>query len=179
MQAIELEMSYRLTTGAVVSILLVCFGMCEAAIASQPSEFDILIVKGAARVEHHDLQGMNAKQINYTIDLDYPNVAIGKKQYDQIRKLGWTECTGRSEQWGYYVDNIDPKNPYCEYKIGKYFIKGNSLMLISLRYHAKPGANLNCASKPGNSTQVVVAVIYEHSNRQSMQLDKLGLSCGK
>jgi hypothetical protein len=46
-------------------------------------------------------------------------------------------------------------------------------------YHAKPGTNLNCASKPDNSTQVVVAVIYEHPNRKSMQLDELGLSCAK
>jgi hypothetical protein len=117
--------------------------------------------------------------MNYTLELNYPNVAIGQNQYEQLRKRGWAECTGKRKQWDYYVNSIDPKNPYCEYKIGKYFIKGNSLMLISLMYHAKPGTNLNCASKPDNSTQVVVAVIYEHPNRKSMQLDELGLSCAK
>jgi hypothetical protein len=179
MQKVDSKMSFRPTTGVAVSILLTYFGMCGVARAAEPTEFDILTVKDAARVEHHDLRGINARQINYTIQLDYPNVAIGQDQYEQLGKRGWVECTGKRKQWEYYVDSVDPKNPYCEYKTGKYLIKNNSLMLISLLYHARPSTNLNCPSRPDNSTQVVVAVIYEHSNRESMQLDKLGLSCGK
>ncbi len=179
MQGIELKMSNQLSAGAALSILLMYFGICEVASAAESTEFDILTVKGAAQVQHHDLREINAKQISYTIELDYPNMAIGQNHYEQLRKRGWTECTGRRKQWDYYANSVDQKNPYCVYEIGKYFIKRNSLMLISLRYEAKPGWNLNCASKPDNSTQLVIAVIYEHSSRESMQLDKLGLSCGK
>jgi hypothetical protein len=155
------------------------FAACEVAQAVEPPEFGILTAKGARRIRHHDLQQMSARQLSYTVKLGYPGMAVGQSHYAQLSKRGWTECTGTRVQWDSYVNSVDQNNPYCVYEVGKYLIKDNDLMLVSLRYQGRLHGKLSCPSKPDNSTQYVVAIIYEHKDRESMQLGKLGLSCGK
>jgi hypothetical protein len=172
-------MGYPISTGTTVLLLSIVLGIFRVAWAVEPAEFEILTASGATRAQHHELRDMNAKQLSYVLELDYPNMAIGPSQYAQLKKIGWSECAGTRGQWDSFVDSVNPKTPYCVYEVGKYFIKENSLMLISLRYEGKPSGRGNCTSKPDNSKQYVVAIIYRHRDRESMQLDKLGLSCGK
>ena len=160
-------------------LLLVVLVSCADTTKEFAEEFELLTMRGATNIERQKLDGYAAMQLNYTVDLDYPKMAIAESEFAQLEKRGWTACVGTRTHWDSHVDNRVKANPHCVHRFGKYFVKQNDLMLISLEYQSKVNEKFRCASKPDNSTQWVIVVVYEHKNRDSMGLDKLRLSCGK
>lgn len=162
---------------ACLVVVVASLSSCKHAQETSPVEFDVLTVKGATKIEQHRLQGVAAKQLNYVLNIEYPQKGVDHPHYKKLESLGWKVCTGTNERWESYIDSIDRQNPHCVFRFGKYLIKQNNLMLISLRYQSELAAKSSCKSKPDNANQFVIAVIHEHQSRESMQLSKLGLSC--
>ena len=153
--------------------------VCAAVGVELPSEFELLTANGAEKRQARKLRGIDAKQLDYIVKLDYPTAAISPAHYEQLNKRGWTQCAGREKGWTSILNRADKSNPKCVFAQSTYLVKDNNLMFVSMQYRTKPSDKLHCPSKPDNSDQSVVVVIYGHPNRESMKLDELGLSCAK
>lgn len=136
----------------------------------------VLTVKGAQDVEQLDLPKIGAKQLNYTVTLTFPKKAIDQPEYERLKNLGWTECTGRKEGWRSFQDISDRNRASCVWQHDKNFTKGNNLLLLTLRYRSLLGENKECSSVPELSNQSVAVMDYRNSTG-SRQLQDLGLSC--
>ena len=56
--------------------LFVCLLSFDATSAEWPAEFKLLTVPGANKIQRHDLRQINAKELSYSVNLDYPKMAI-------------------------------------------------------------------------------------------------------
>jgi|SRR5712664_1529649 len=173
----SINMSGRSFIEAAV-LLLLTLVVCAAVGVELPNEFELLTVNGAENRLVRKLRGIDAKQLDYIVKLDYPTAAITPAHYEQLKKRGWTQCAGE-KGWTSILNKVDKSNPKCVFAQSTYLVKDNNLMFVSSQYRTKPSDKLHCPSKPDNSDQSVVVVIYGHPNRESMKLDELGLSCAK
>src|SRR6266700_5561831 len=106
-------------------LLIMCLASCDTTPIAFPAEFDLLTVSGASNVERYKLQGLDAKQLSYVVNLEFPQKAIDGQKLSELQKRGWKPCSGTKDQWDSYLDNSISSNPRCVHRFVRYFVKQN------------------------------------------------------
>lgn len=145
-------------------------------------ERGILVVHGARDVWEHHLDE-TYWQISYTINLAYPSRAVGKRQWDQLRKAGWSRCRhvdpgmeAANSDWGDFIDATVSPNRLVHQHLTNW-LKGDRMIAISLRYYS---ATLDRSSDavPDNMKQHV-DIIFDEDPKGRDSVAALGLDCSQ
>ena len=143
------------------------------------AEFLLLQVDGAKDIQRHSFPDVDGRGLTYRVPLEYPGMAVGEDHFKQLRDRGWSECSGTKAQWDSHID-ADGKQFSCVHEFARYFTKDSRLMLVSLKYRSTLKPQAACPAKPSSKNQFVVVTVYNHPDRNTLQLamQPLKLSCG-
>ena len=134
----------------------------------------VLIRSDALEVRKISFPENNGRQINYKLSLEYPITALMDENFQQLKKLGWSRCSGYHKGWENYVDSS--KGDGLERSVFQnniYWFKSGTLLTISMRYYAGVTKNKQCLEVPDNTQQHVV--VLENSAKGIKE--KLGITC--
>ena len=160
----------RLASIAGFGLLIVSYVSAQA----EPPERIFLVVDGAENVEEYQSDDERRSQVNYSITLKYPNLAIGESQWVELEKYGWARCTAKKTGWDTFSD-IASGNGRTVHRHMGYWAKDNRLITISLNYYSVLQKPSKCA-EPDNNTQHVVILFDRYDDIESVK-ERLGLSC--
>lgn len=133
----------------------------------------LLIVNGAYDVQRHDFADNNAHHIYYKVDLKYPKAAIGAPQFQSLKRLGWSECSGGKKEWDSYPEMAEGREFGVHQKL-IYWAKGDRLLTIGMRYYSGLSKDKKNATLPDNSVQYVFVIV---DGNKGLQTKRLGISC--
>lgn len=162
-------------------VILLLFISCAGASSQWPAEFDVLTASNAKQVERHDMSQHNMRQLNYTVELAYPAMAVNKKQYQKLQELGWTACTDSRTSWDNFPDISEPHDKRCVFNYGKSFVKDKMLLDVSQHYYSKLVKGEQCPKAPDNTSQWVFIVIYTFDSEKDLatHLSETRRTCGR
>jgi hypothetical protein len=135
----------------------VMFAWAEAP-AHAASEQQFLIVEGAEDVREHHFDA-TYWQISYTLDTEFPWLAVDEPQWQQLQASGWSKCEGRSSGWDSYTDASRNPNRIVHQNFSDW-IKGNRMITVLLRYDSAVRGDSRDAV-PDNTTQRVFLLFDE------------------
>jgi hypothetical protein len=129
----------------------------------------LLIVKGAQHFFPHR-RSPTSKQISYTVELAYPERAIGEPEWEQLMKAGWARCRNldpdreaANADWVSFGDiSVTPGRTVHQHLT--HWARNNQMIVVSLRYYSKM---LGVTSKPDNTEQHV-DLIFDDENGQKL-----------
>ena len=157
-----------------LSILYV-ISSCEVSYQDHSEEFNLLTSKKAYEVDRHQLQN-GIQQLNYSLDLPYPNRAVTESALNKLKKIGWGQCSTSGSGWDKFANTDNEDNPFCQYQNNIYLTKGDNLLLITMQYYSSIQGNYTCREIPDNIKQAVAVVIYPDVDIEK-QIKRLKLSC--
>lgn len=88
--------------------MVVLAQLSTAACATSSIE-EVLIHRDARDVQKRSLPESKSLQISYSVNLKYPATALTDAHFLQLKKLGWSKCSGYREGWDSFVDASKPK----------------------------------------------------------------------
>lgn len=138
-----------------------------------PEEFSFL-APDALNVKQLDLSEIGAKELNYLVQLNFPDTAISPQQYERLNSYGWKKCKGVPIGWSVYEDDSHQGVSYCVWSTRAYLAKGNRTMSIAQEY-TEPRKSGTCSNAPSSAEQQVIVTVYEHSTAHDVR--KMGLIC--
>ncbi len=107
-------------------------------------------------------------------NLKYPATALTDATFAEIKKLGWSKCSGHPGNWDSYVDASKGKDrEQTIFQNNSYWFKGTTLLTISMRYYAGVTKNTHRLKVPDNTQQQVVVL----ENTNPVVKEKLGITC--
>jgi hypothetical protein len=116
----------------------------------------------------------NWRQISYSVDMKYPTTALTDATFAEMKKRGWSRCSGYREGWDHFVDA--PKGEGHEQTVfqnNSYWFKDGALVTVSMRYYAGVTKDKRSVDVPENAQQQVVVL----ENRNPGVKQKLGINC--
>jgi len=154
-------------------LLLLLAALVPLLVACSSSPIDELLVHpNALAVKKHS--DTNSREISYRIDLKYPATALDEAKFDQLRKLGWSKCSGYSEGWTSFVDASGGEGrEQTVFQNNSYWFKENTLVTVSMRYYAGVTKDKRGLNTPDNTQQQVVVL----ENKNPGVKEKLGIAC--
>lgn len=163
-------MNYRLVS--VVGFWLIV-AWCVS-IQAAPLENSFLIVDGANDVQEYQVEDGRRFQVNYSVVLEYPSLAINEPQWEQLKKNGWSRCAVKKAGWDTFPD-IATGDGRTVHRYTSYWAKNNRLITISLNYYSVLQEPSKCI-EPDNSTQHVV-VLFDTYDDIGVVEERLAISC--
>lgn len=120
------------------------------------SEKVFLVAGGAKNVREHHFDN-SYWQVSYTIDLDFPWLAVDEPQEKQLQQAGWLKC--ETTGWQSYIDASEtPHSIIHQHKSD--WKKGNRMITVALRYVSSMRGDTRDAL-PDNTTQSVFLIFDE------------------
>lgn len=133
-----------------------------------------LVVKGAYELQKHTFADGKARQIYYKVNLKYPDTTLTDHQFRQLKKLGWSRCSGYREGWDSYVDAAEGEgHEKTIHQNNTYWSKDNKLLLTTMRYYSRVTKSKRRLRFPDKTVQHVVILIDSDPGMQK----HLGISC--
>jgi hypothetical protein len=116
----------------------------------------------------------NWRQISYSMDRKYPATALADATFAEMRKLGWSKCTGYREGWDHFVDATQGEGrEQTVFQNNSHWFKDGTLVTISMRYYAGVTKDKRRVDTPDNDQQQVVLL----ENKNPGMKEKLGITC--
>jgi len=162
--------------GTAMKNLLASLMLCmPLSTACADSSIDELVIHRDARdVKKYSFPESNSRQISYSVNLKYPATALTDATFAEIKKLGWSKCSGYPGKWDSYVDASKGKDrEQTIFQNNSYWFKGTTLLTISMRYYAGVTKNTHRLKVPDNTQQQVVVL----ENTNPVVKEKLGITC--
>ncbi len=143
--------------------------------ACAESSIDELLIRSDARdVKKYSFPESKSRQISYSVNLKYPATALTDAAFDELKKRGWSKCSGYPASWDSYVDASKGKGgEQTVFQNNSYWFKDTTLLTISMRYYAGVAKDTHRLKVPDNTQQQVV--VLENSNPGVKE--KLGITC--
>jgi hypothetical protein len=117
---------------------------------------------------------INWRQISYSVDIKYPGTALTDATFAQMKKLGWSKCSGYPDGWDRFVDASKGEGrEQTVFQNNSYWFKDGVLVTISMRYYAGVTKDKRRVDSPDNARQQVVVI----ENRNQGVKEKLGITC--
>jgi len=139
--------------------------------ASSPID-ELLIHREARDVKKRS--ETNWRQISYSVDMKYPVTALTDATFAEMRKLGWSKCSGSKEGWDSFVDASEGGGrEQTVFQNNSSWFKDNTLVTISMRYYADVTKDKRRLNVPDNTQQHVI--VLENTNPGVKE--KLGITC--
>jgi hypothetical protein len=139
---------------------------------SDPSMDEVLIVRDARDVKRYSEN--NSSQISYSVDLKYPAKAFADSTFADLKKRGWSKCSGYSEGWDSFVDASKGEGrEQTVFQSNSYWFKDGTLLTLSMRYYAAVAKDKRRLDAPDNAQQQVVVL----QNKNPGVKEKLGITC--
>lgn len=79
-----------------IALMVVLAQLSTAACATSSIE-EVLIHRDARDVQKRSLPESKSLQISYSVNLKYPATALTDAHFLQLKKLGWSKCSGYRE----------------------------------------------------------------------------------
>lgn len=158
-----------LATVAAAALVLVGAGT----LAHAASEEQFLVIEGAEDIQEYHF-GPTYWQISYTLDVEYPWLAIDEPQWQQLQASGWSRCEGRSSGWDSYTDASRKPNRIVHQNFSDW-IKGNRMITVLLRYYSAVRGDSRDAV-PDNTSQRVF-LLFDEDVKGRDSLAWLNLKC--
>lgn len=163
-------MIYRLASVAGFGLIVAWCVSIQAA----PPEISFLILDDANDVQEYQTGDGRRVQVNYSVVLEYPSLAIDEPQWEQLKKNGWSSCGAKKPKWDTFPD-IATGDGRTVHRHTSYWAKNNRLVTISLNYYSALQEPSKCI-EPDNSTQHVV-ILFDAYDDIGVVEEHLGISC--
>lgn len=163
-------MTYRLAT--IFGLGMVIVSCTFAQVPSRARAF--LVVDGAVDLQEYQTEDGRHSQVTYSVVLKYPDLAIDKPQWEELKRQGWSRCEVKNPGWDNFPD-IATVDGRTVQRHMSYWAKDNRLITISLNYYSA----LQVPSKyiePDNSIQHVV-ILFDTYDDIRVIADRLEISC--
>lgn len=149
--------SLRVGVATFVGVLVALTGLSVPARAVETEE-PFLIVEGAKNVEEHRF-GPTYWQISYSVDVEFPWLAIDEPQWQQLADAGWVRCQDRQAGWDSFED-VSQTPARIVHQHMSDWIRGNRHITLLLRYYSSVrGGTLDAV--PDNTNQRVFLLFDE------------------
>ena len=143
--------------------LMVVLAQLSTAACAVSSVGEVLIHRDARNVQKLPLPESKSRQISYSVNLKYPATALTEAHFVQLKKLGWSKCSGYREGWESHVDaSKGESRERSVFQNISYWSKGNTLLTALMKYDAGIAKDKRCLDAPDNTQQNVVLI--EESN---------------
>ena len=150
---------------------------CDDPNADMKSEFEILVHPDAMDIKRSHSRLFNPSwEVEYTVNMTYPEMAIDESRQKALIDLGWRQCRNWSDTWGVFIDALQVDSPQCKYQDIRYLVRDNSLILITLSYTDEVIEVNSCAKTPSNSLQTVSVWVLRGADVER-HIKRLGLTC--
>jgi hypothetical protein len=137
------------------------------------SAIDELLIHREAR-DVKKYSETNWRQISYTLDVKYPATALTDATFAEMKKLGWSKCSGYREGWDHFVDATKGEGQeQTVFQNNSYWFKDGALVTISMRYYAGITKDKRRVDVPDSVQQQVVIL----ENKNPGVKEKLGITC--
>lgn len=139
-----------------IALMVVLAQLSTAACATSSIE-EVLIHRDARDVQKRSLPESKSLQISYSVNLKYPATALTDAHFLQLKKLGWSKCSGYREGWDSFVDASKPKgHERSVFQNMSYWSKDSTLLTIVMKYDAGVTKDKRCLDAPDNTQQQVI-----------------------
>ena len=149
-----------------------------------PKEFEVLIHPDAVDIERgYSLGISNSEEFKtwlakYTVNLNYPEMAVDEGQRNALYDVGWVSCEDQSYTWERHVVVLQDNSRRCDVLHLSHLVKGNLYVSIVLSYTDQwSEENYNCSKSPTNTSQGVSVTIIENFDVEGL-IKRQGLTCG-
>ncbi|HKP23671.1 MAG TPA: hypothetical protein VJV39_07380 [Dongiaceae bacterium] len=145
------------------------------------TEEALLIVDGAQNL-FRTPQSPVARQISYTVELEYPGRAVGEPQWDQLIETGWVRCRSANpdqkaanDDWDDFEDaSVTPGRTIHQHLTN--WLRDDQMTTIRLRYYS--GLQNGYPVTRPDGTEQHVDLIFHHSHGRE-GAEWLQLDCSK
>src|ERR1044071_1144882 len=128
---------------------------------SDSSMDEVLIVRDARDVKKYSEN--NSSQISYSVDLKYPAKALTDSAFAELKKRGWSKCSGYREDWDSFVDaSRGEGREQTVFQSNSYWFKDGVLLTASMRYYGGVAKDKRRLDAPDNAQQQVI--VLENKN---------------
>lgn len=139
------------------SALLIALISLPIAACADSSVDKILIHPDAQDMQKRTFADSKSRQISYSVNLKYPATVLTDVHFMQLRKTGWSKCSGYREGWDSFIDASRPKGQErTVFQNTSYWSKGNTLLTIVMRYDAGVTKGQGRLDVPDNTQQQVI-----------------------
>ena len=159
-----MQMMYRLALIIVFGLVIVLY----AAARAEPPEQTFLVIDGVENVQTYQTDDGRRLQVDYSVDFEYPSLAIGKPQWEELKRHGWSRCVlerRKNQSWDNYSD-ISTRDERIVHNHFSWWVKDNRRITIITTYYSAPQESFSRCVKPDNSTQYVTILFdtldYDH-----------------
>jgi hypothetical protein len=116
----------------------------------------------------------NWRQISYDVEMKYPTTAFTESTFAEMKKLGWSKCSGHQEGWDHFVDTTQGEGQErTVFQNNSYWFKDGALVTVSMRYYAGVTKDKRRVDVPDSAQQQVVVL----ENKNAGVKEKLGITC--
>jgi hypothetical protein len=137
------------------------------------SEIDELLIHREAQ-DVKKYSETNWRQISYNVDMKYPATALTDATFAEMKRRGWSKCSGYREGWDRFVDATKGEgHEWTVFQNNSYWFKDGALVTISMRYYAGAANDKRRVDTPDNAKQQVVVL----ENKNPGVKEKLGITC--
>lgn len=163
----------KTSLGKQIALISVLVPLSMAACVTSDID-EILIHREARDVQKHSFTGGKIRNISYIMDITYPATALTEAHFVQLKKLGWSKCSGYREGWESHVDSSRGEGRDRRvFRNFSYWYKGDTLLTVIMSYDSDLTGSVHCLNPPDNTRQSVSLI--EDSNLSAK--DGLGITC--
>ena len=175
------RINLRIGWTAALTTALMSVGWGYSAAQGATKEEALLIADDAENLWLHS-RSATSRQISYTMDLVYPERAIGEPQWKRLRETGWSRCRSvdpgqeaANADWVDFEDaTVTPMRTVHQRLT--YWSRGDQMIMISLHYHSAVQSRSG-KSRPDNTKQRIDLVFDDDHGREMAKW--LELDCSK
>lgn len=132
-----------------------------------------LVVEGAQNVREHHFDP-SYWQIAYTLDVEFPWLAIDEPQRLQLEQAGWVQCHDARPGWDSFTDvSRDPHRIIHQHI--PYWSKGDRMITIAMRYDSTVRGDSR--DEVPDNTQQRVFLLFDEEVKVHRKIERLGLDC--
>lgn len=129
-------------------------------IAASLSEQDELMANGAHNVRRINLGSPAVTQLNYDVEMRFPEVAISGDKIKRLKQQGWRQCEPEKARWEHFGDYAATPRRLVHQQLLS-FAKNDKYMAIGMQYDSKLPAVDPSEQTPDNNTQKVYILLYD------------------
>lgn len=121
-----------------------------------PSIDEALVHRDARDVQKLSFPESKSRQISYSVNLKYPATALTDADFVQLKKIGWSKCSGYREGWDSFVDASNPGHERTVFQHMSYWSKGGTLLTVMMKYEAGVSKDKGRLDTPDKTQQQVI-----------------------
>jgi len=161
----------KMNKKVIVLISLVASSVAKGSPQEITEQFGFLVDEEAENVKFNHIDRKNRIEIKYSLNIEYPNLAIGNTVSKELKERGWTKCVSENEGWLSFKKLKYKKEPFV-YRNIKFWTKNETLLTVSMSYYAKKEGikSLN------NELQEVLILIDRYKDIKEVK-DRLKIEC--